>query len=255
MGWLALTRDVSPGLADCELTHLPRTRIDVERARAQHQAYERCLEELGCSVQRLPAAPELPDAVFVEDTAVVLAELAVLARPGAPSRRPEVAGVAEALREHRRLVRIEAPGSLDGGDVLVSGRRVFVGLSGRTNTAGAEQLASALEPAGYAVSALPVSGCLHLKSAACEVAPGLLLLNPAWADRRAFAGLDAIEVDPAEPFAANALRLDATLVYPAAFVRTRARLERHGLTLRTVEADELAKAEGGVTCCSILVRL
>ena len=250
---LALVRPVSDSLADCELTHLERVPIDVGRAREQHRAYVELLAELGCTIEWLPAAPGSPDAVFVEDTAVVVGEVAVVARPGAASRHREIDAVAAALAGRRPLARIEAPGTLDGGDVLRVGRRVFVGRSARSDASGRDQLRAILEPHGYTVEAVTVTGCLHLKSAATEVADGTLLLHPDWLDTTPFAGLDLVAVDPAEPFAANALRLDATVVLPAAFPRTRRRLESHGIEVRPVAADELAKAEGGVTCCSILV--
>jgi dimethylargininase len=250
---IALTRPVSPSLARCELTHLAREPIDVGRAAAQHAAYEETLRALGCDVRHLPAAPDHPDAVFVEDTAVVLEEAAVITRPGAASRRDEVDEVARVLAAFRPLFSIAAPGTLDGGDVLVVGRVVFVGLSARTNAEGAAQLARVIEPLGYAVRTLAVSECLHLKSAATAAAPGTVLLNPGWVDARAFAAFERIEVDPSEPFGANVVDAGAALVYAAAFPRTRERLERHGLSVRTVEMDELAKAEGAVTCCSLLL--
>ncbi len=248
----AITREVSPGIARCELTHVPRTPIDLQRARAQHTAYVACLAGLGCRVLTLPAAPELPDSVFVEDAAVVLDELAVLTRPGAESRRGEVAAVAAALRPYRRLASIVAPATVDGGDVLHVGRRLFVGLSSRSNVAAVEQMRALLEPYGYTVLGVPVAGCLHLKSAVTQVADGLLLVNRDWVDGNAFPGLKLVEVHPAEPFAANALLVGQALVYPAAFPRTRARLEAHGLAVHTVDVSELAKAEGAVTCCSLI---
>lgn len=254
MALLALTRAVSPGLAACELTHLERQAIDAGRAARQHEGYEQALRELGCRVERLPALPDQPDAVFVEDTAVVLDELAVITRPGAASRRAETASAAAALRAHRPLAHLAEPATLDGGDVLVAGRRVFVGLSSRSNAAAVAQLRALLEPHGYAVEGLAITGCLHLKTAVTAVAPGLLLLNPAWVDPRALGALDWLAVDPAEPMAANGLRVGERLLYPAAFPRTRARLEARGLSLRPLELDELAKAEGAVTCCSLLLR-
>ena len=169
---------MSPSLARCELTHLSREFIDVDRARAQHRAYEDGLRALGCDVRRLPTEPDLPDAVFVEDTAVVFDELAVVARPGAPSRRAEVPSVAAALASFRALEEIRPPGTLDGGDVLVLGRDVFVGLSTRTNEDGVGQLRRALVPRGYAVRPLAVRSCLHLKSAVTRVGPSAVLLNP-----------------------------------------------------------------------------
>src|SRR5262245_23966723 len=136
---VALTRDISPALASCELTHLPRVPIDVERARAQHREYEQALAEAGCEVQRLPSSAEMPDSVFVEDIAIVFDELAIVTRPGAESRRIEVQAIADALQKYRRLRCIAAPGTIDGGDVLVVGRRVYVGLSSRTNAEAVRQ--------------------------------------------------------------------------------------------------------------------
>ena len=250
---LAITRAVSPALARCELTHLAREPIDVPGAGAQHAAYERALESLGCRVVSLAAEPDLPDSVFVEDTAVVVDELAVITRPGASSRRPETAAIACALAAYRPLAEIVAPGTLDGGDVLRLGRRVLVGRSGRSNDAGIAQLAALLRPHGYTVEGVSVSGCLHLKSAVTQVAPDAVLLNPAWVDPAVFAGWRAIEVDPSEPYAANALLIGDAAIYPLALPRTAARLERAGVRLVTVDVSELAKAEGAVTCCSIVL--
>jgi dimethylargininase len=254
MPWIALTREISPALQECELTHLAREPIDVERARSQHQAYEAALAELGCAVHRLPAGAEMPDAVFIEDTAVVLDEVAVITRPGAPSRRAETAAVADALTAHRRLVRLDAPARLDGGDVLVVDRSVFVGLSERTNMTGFRQLRDALARHGYTVKTVPVTGCLHLKSAVTSLGGGRLLINRAWVPAEAFAGWELIDVDPEEPYAANALRIGDRVIYPADFPRTRALLEARGIDIVPVPADELARAEGAVTCCSLVFR-
>lgn len=251
---LALTRAVSPGLATCELTHLDRAPIDVATAEAQHAAYERLLESLGCTVRRVAPAPSHPDAVFIEDTAVVLDEVAVVTRPGAASRRGEVEVVAEALAPLRPLQRIEAPGTLDGGDVIVVGRRILVGRTGRSNDAGIAQLRAHVAPFGYTVEGVDVTGCLHLKSAATALDDATVLCNPAWVDPRAFAPLRTLAVDPAEPMAANVVRVGPALVHDAAHARTRAMLEAHGYTVHTTDASELAKAEGAVTCCSILLR-
>lgn len=250
---IAITRKVSASLARCELTHLERSPIDVTRAAAQHEAYERTLAALGCAVVSLPEEPELPDAVFVEDTAVVVDEVAVITRPGAASRRAETASVAAVLARYRPVVTITAPGTLDGGDVLRLGRRLFVGVSGRTDGAGIGQLRAALAPYGYTVEAVPVHGCLHLKSAVTQVAPDAVLVNPAWVDPRTFAGFAPIPIDPGEPFAANALLLGDAVVYPEAFPATAAALARAGVALATVDVSELAKAEGAVTCCSLIL--
>jgi dimethylargininase len=250
---VALTREVSPAIDRCELTHLPRTTIDVDLARRQHRQYEECLAGLGCAVRRLPAAPELPDAVFVEDTCLVLDELAVITRPGAASRRFEMPAVAEAVRAYRPLRFIRPPGTLDGGDVLRLGRRLFAGLSSRTNEAGIDQLRAHLAPHGYTVEAVSFTGCLHLKTAATVVGGNSVLVNRSWVDPSIFGRVTAIDIDPAEPFGANALLVGETVVYHAAFPGTQKRLEEHGLTVVAIEVSELAKAEGGVTCCSLII--
>jgi dimethylargininase len=249
---IALTREVSASIGRCELTHLSREPIDVERARAQHGAYEDALRSIGCDVRRLRPEPEMPDAVFVEDAAVVLGEVAVVTRPGAASRRGEVPSVAEALASYRDLAHIEPPATLDGGDVLVIGKSVFVGLSARTNEQGVRQLAGAVEPRGYTVRSLSVLSCLHLKTAVTRVGPRTVLLNGEWVDAAAFAAFERIEVHRDEPWAANALEVGGAVLHPAAYPRTRDRLRRHGLDVREVDVSELARAEGGVTCCSLV---
>ena len=269
---IAITREVSPNISRCVLTHLGRETIDVKVAQAQHRQYELCLAALGCQVRTLSAEPELPDAVFVEDTAIVLDELAIIARPGDESRRLETASVADALRPYRPLSFIEPPGTIDGGDVLHVGRRLLIGLSHRSNAAGIEQMRGLLAPFGYIVQPVPVQGCLHLKSAVTLVAKNTLLINRDWVDSSAFGPrhpsdpsqdamsadvpsgeISFIDVDPAEPFAANALLVGDTVIYPAAYSATCRRLLQRGLSVQTVDVSELAKAEGGVTCCSLLL--
>jgi dimethylargininase len=249
---IALTRPVSASISACELTHLDRQPIDLERARAQHHRYEETLAELGCQIERLPEEPDLPDAVFVEDAAVVLDELAIITRPGAASRRPETRTVARALGQYRPLATIEPPGTLDGGDVLHVGRTFYVGLSQRSNRSGIEQMRDLLTPLGYIVRCVPVQGCLHLKSAVTRVAEETLLINRDWIDGEAFPQLDLVDIDPLEPYAANALTIDGAVIYAAAYPRTRERLEARGISVQAVDVSELAKAEGAVTCCSLV---
>lgn len=249
---LALTRPVSPSITRCELTHLGRAPIDLARAEAQHAAYEQALRDLGCHVVRVAGAADLPDAVFVEDTAVVLDGVAVITRPGAASRRPEIGPVAEALTRYRELRWIVEPGTLEGGDVLCAGRTLFVGRSSRSNDAGIRQLSDHVSPFGYTVVPVTVRDCLHLKSAVTLAAPDTFLLQPAWVARGWFGAAAVIEVDPHETFAANALLAGDGVIYPAAFPRTRERLEAHGVRVVTVDVSELAKAEGAVTCCSLV---
>ena len=252
--YLAITREISPAIEQCELTHLERTPIDIVRARAQHEVYEAALRELGCEVVRLPAGPDMPDSVFIEDTAVVLDELAVITRPGAESRRVETGAVATALRSHRPVAAILAPGTLDGGDVQRIGRTLYVGVGYRSNDAGAAQLRALVGSQGYSVEAVRFTGCLHLKSAISLVADDLLLINPDWVDPTVFDGCRTMRVDPAEPYAANAVLLGDSIIYPEEYVRTLSRIETAGVRVRTVPAGELAKAEGAVTCCSLILR-
>lgn len=249
---IALTRSVPRAIERCELTHLVRVPIDWERAVRQHAAYEQALRDLGCRVERLPETPDLPDSVFVEDTAVVVEQLAIIARPGVESRRAEVETAAAALGPYRRLAFIEPPGTLDGGDVLVTPARVFVGASARTNAEGARRLAEILAPIGYDVTSVPIRNCLHLKSAVTLASHATLLLNPDWIDAAIFGGFTLVHVDPAEPSAANVLRVGRRVLCAAEYPRTRARLEAAGLETCAVEASELAKAEGGLTCCSVI---
>ena len=252
MARIALTRKVGDAIGRCELTHVVRKPIDVVLAHVQHAAYEDALRELGCRVERVPAAPDCPDSVFIEDTAVVLDELAVITRPGAPSRRAETSAVAHSLQTYRPIVTIEAPGTLDGGDVLTIGRTLFVGQTERSNADGIEQMRRLLVPRGYSVIGVPVDGCLHLKSAVTQVAEETLLIQPSWIDASTFAGFELIEVDPSERHAANALRIGDRIVYPTAFPKTARRIEARGMKVHTVDVSELAKAEGAITCCSLV---
>jgi len=264
---IAITRGVSARIGACELTHLERQPIDVDLARAQHRAYEETLARLGCRVESLPALDDLPDSVFVEDVAIVLDEVAVITRPGAESRRPETDAISPTLAGYRPLTFIQPPGTLDGGDVLRLGKRVFVGRSGRSSESGIAQLRGLLAPYGYAVTAVPIRGCLHLKSAVTEAAPGVVLVNPQWVDPAAFipsgvieVGPSAfspaavIEIDPGEPAAANGLLIGSRLIYPSSFPGTRRRLEAAGVDVVPVDVSELQKAEGAVTCCSLIFR-
>ena len=250
---IAIVRDINPELGRCELSFVPRQTIDIERARKQHRAYCAALSAMGCRVIELPAPAGLPDAVFVEDTALVFDELAVLTRPGAISRQPEVAGIAEALAPLRRLVALQAPATLDGGDVLRIGKAIFVGQSARSNAEGIGQLRAAVADFGYTVTAVPTRDCLHLKSAVTGVADGVVLVQPAWVDRSAFAAYEQIEIDATEEHAANVLRIGNGLIYPTSFPRTLERLQQRGLSVTTVDVSELQKAEGAVTCCSLIV--
>jgi dimethylargininase len=249
---IAITRQVSPAINQCELTNLERSPIDLVRARSQHHNYEEALRGLHVTVQSLPEEPSLPDSVFVEDAAVVLDECAILTRPGAESRQPEVESIAMALAPYRRLYPVKAPGTLDGGDVLAVGKTIFVGISSRSNQAAIDQMAAFLNPYGYSIKGIQVTGCLHLKSAVTLVSDDTLLINPAWADNANFHGMNFIEIDSSEKYAANALLVGDSLLYQPAYPRTLERLEAQGIHPVLVDESELGKAEGALTCCSLI---
>lgn len=249
----ALVREVSPTISDCELSFFERKPVDVFLAIEQHRGYIRALERHGCVIEHLPPLAGHPDAVFVEDTAVISGEVAIVTRPGAESRRDETATVAEALARYRTVVTIDEPGTMDGGDVLRVEKRFFIGRSQRTNRAAIEQFRSIVTPFGYDVAEVAVTGCLHLKSAATYAGRDTLVINPEWIDLTPFHGLDFIEVDRAEPFAANVLRLGDTLLTSASYPRTRARLEHAGFPTDAVANSELEKAESALTCMSLIM--
>lgn len=249
----AITRETNVAIGNCELTFADRVEIDSDLVLQQHQQYQAALASLGCQIVSVPTEPGLADSVFIEDTAIVLDEMAVLCRPGAASRRPEVAGVAAVLKNYRTLAAIESPGTVDGGDLLRVGKTIFAGLSTRTNQEGIEQLRRLVADYGYAVEAVATTQCLHLKSAVSEVAPGVLLINPDWVSTAIFSDYELIEVSADEAHAANALRIGNSLIYPSTFSRTLEILTRRGIDVTTVDISELQKAEGAVTCCSLIV--
>jgi dimethylargininase len=249
---IALVRDVSPRLADCVLTHVSRTPVDADLAAAQHDVYCEVLRSLGARVERVTPLPACPDGVFVEDLAVVLDELAVIARPGAPSRTSETASVAAALAAYRPLATLSEDSYLEGGDVMVAGRSIYVGRSTRTNDAGIDELRLLAAPLGYTVTAVDLAGCLHLKSACTFVPPDIVLANPDWVSPGIFRDLTIVMVAPDEPYAANTITLGGVTLVGAAFPQTAAILERRGAKTRAVDLSELAKAEGALTCSSLI---
>lgn len=249
---IAITRQVSPAINRCELTHIAREPIDYERACAQHKQYEDALRSLGTDIISLNAEADLPDSVFVEDVALVLDECAVMLYPGAASRRPEVASVEKALVPYREIFRIQPPGTVDGGDILRVDRTIYVGLSSRSTEDAIKQIKAILEPRGYQIQGVNVTGCLHLKSAVTQVSEDTLLINPQWVSKEAFPNMRFIEVDPSEPYAANAVLVNDAIIYSSSFPKTRAKLQAAGIRIVIVDANELAKAEGAVTCCSLI---
>ena len=256
MGGKAFTRDVSPRLADCALTHLERVPIDAARARVQHEAYEAALRAAGMEVTRLPDLPDDPDGVFVEDTALILDGHAIITRPGAASRADEVGSTAAGLDGHFEIHRIER-GHVDGGDVLRIGKTLHVGLSSRTNAAGVSNLKDIVGSFGFNVVAADLRDCLHLKTAATlagrDAAGKLVLLyNSKALDPAQFAGVEPMAVDEDEPEAANVLWVGDRIIMPTGNPKTAARLRDRGIAVIEVEVSELQKAEAGVTCMSLI---
>ncbi len=248
----AITRKVSSSLPNCELNFIERKPIDMERARAQHHAYESLLERLGVKVNSLPEERDLPDSMFVEDPAIVLDEVAVICTLGTETRRKEAASLAAAIEPYRKLAHVKLPGMLEGGDVLRVGKKIFVGFTQRSNAEGIRQLAVITEHYGYDLTAVPVTGCLHLKSAVTYLGRNTLLGNRAWFHSNRFEGFDWVDVDPAEPHAGNALTIGESIVFPASFPKTRARIEAKGFRVELLDISELQKAESGLTCSSLL---
>jgi dimethylargininase len=248
----AITRKVSSSLANCELSFIERKPIDLERARAQHHAYEALLEKMGAKVISLPEERDLPDSMFVEDPAIVLEEVAIICPLGTETRRKEAVSLAAAVEPYRKLAYVKLPGMLEGGDVLRIGKKLFVGLTQRSNAEGIRQLAVITEHYGYNLTAVPVTGCLHLKSAVTYLGRNTLLGNRSWFHWKRFEGFDWVDVDPEEPHAGNALAIGESIVFPASFPKTLARIEAKGFRVESLDISELQKAESGLTCSSLL---
>lgn len=224
---------------------------DLSRMLAQHAAYANALRALGLEVELLEPLAGFPDAYFVEDVAVVVPELAVVTRPGALSRRGEADAIGPVLARHRPLARLEEPATLDGGDVLIAGRNVFIGLSARTNEEGATQLARLLEPHGYRARTVPVRSGLHLKSSVSWLGDETLLIGERLAGRPEFRAFRRLVVEPAEEAACNTLLLNGTLLTPGGFAKTRRQLEGTGLPVVELDVSEARKMDGGLTCMSL----
>jgi dimethylargininase len=249
----AFVRPVSPSLVSCALTFIARQPIDIARAESQHAAYCDVLRQAGVVLDVLPPAPDLPDAVFVEDAAVVLDDLIVITRPGTDTRRDETVSAAALLADAAPLSFIREPGTLDGGDVLRIGRDLFVGTGGRSNRDGIDQLAAIAARIGYRVTAVPVRGCLHLKTAVTALDETTVLIHPAHVDRAVFAAYEAVEADAGEPSGANVLALNERIIAAASAPRTRDAIGKRGYDVDTLDMSEFEKAEAGLTCLSILV--
>lgn len=249
---VALTHMISPAIARCELSFIERIPIDYDRAVKEHDAYCSLLRDCGLRVMELTVNSAYPDSTFIEDTAVVVDEIAVMACMGAESRRGEVPGIETVLSTYRTIDRIRPPATLEGGDVLRAGGKVFVGITPRTNTAGVNSLKAILEPFGYQVIPVTVKDCLHLKSACTAIDDDTVLVNPHWVDLDPFKGFHAISVPEDEPWAANTLLIDNTVCMHAGFRKTIDIVRTRGFQVKTVDISELLKAEAGMTCSSVI---
>lgn len=250
---VAFVRRPASSLVHCEVTHVIRKDIDLPSAFRQHQEYCRAVQNMGVTVEKLPPEESFPDAACIEDNAVILPELAVVASMGTASRRGEPALLGSVLSQRRRLLHVLPPATIEGGDVFRVGRTLYVGASSRTNRAGVNALRGVVEPLGYGVVLLTIRGCLHLKTACTPLDDDTLLVNPDWLDVNALKTFRLVSVPPEEPFAANVLRLPAGILGNAAHPRTLELIHAHGCAVTGVELTEFSKAEAGPTCLSLIV--
>ncbi|CAN5319420.1 arginine deiminase family protein [soil metagenome] len=249
---VALTHVPSPHMQAGLRTYLARTEIDPELARKQHVALRRLLSRRGALVRTLDDNRTLPDCAFVEDTAVVLDEVAILSPMGAPQRQHELPVLLKELQKYREVERLEAPAKLEGGDVLRIGRKLLVGISSRTDVAGFKGLREIVQRFGYETSAIPVRGSLHLKTACTALDDHTLLINPVWLDTTLLGGFELVPVPEQEPWAANVLPIGGAICLSSAHPRTAERIQQRGLVVETIDLSEFAKAEAGITCLSLL---
>jgi dimethylargininase len=252
--WLGITHIPSPSLEQGERTFVGHDAIDGKLAKRQHEQYCDALRRCGVDVVTLDVNRDMPDCVFVEDTAVVLDEIAVMMSPGAESRRGEPAGIEAALRAHREIARVSLPGTIDGGDVVRAGKDIYVGQSARTNVEGIDALREIVKPFGYSVTGIPVHECLHLKSACSTLPDGRFLVNRNWIDVSPLPADKLVQVPDAEQWAGDVLVIDNNVIASDAFPETIERLARARFDVVPVSVSEFAKAEGGVTCMSLVFR-
>lgn len=248
---VALTHSVSPAICNCELTYRDREPIDYDRAVEQHAGYCQLIRTCGAQVVELHVNGDYPDSTFIEDTAVVVDEIAVMANIGVPSRQGEVDGIAAEMARFREVTHVQSPATLDGGDVLIVGKDVFVGRSARTNDAGIASLTQILGQFGYRILPVKLKDCLHLKSACTALDHETLLINSKWFDPEPFQRFRMIHVPEHEPWAANVLEIGGTILMHSGFIKTIDLVADLGYTVMSTDISELLKAEAGMTCSSI----
>lgn len=248
-----ITRTPSSSIVNCELTYLDRAPIQFDLAQHQHDAYCQIIRDCGAEVVTLPAMDDFPDSVFVEDNAIIFDELAVLTLPGALSRRGEIARIAPEISKYRAVKSFTFPVTIEGGDVLKNGKKVYVGQSTRTNAAGLKALQGLLEPYGYTVIGVSVHGCLHLKTGCTFITPETMLINSEWVDTEVFKPYHQLEVDHSEIWSANALTINGTTLMTKNSPRTIEKVDRLGCPVVAVDISEFEKAEAGLTCMSLVI--
>jgi dimethylargininase len=250
----ALTRGVSQNIGSCELTYKERETIDAGKAERQLQAYNNLLMSWGIDFLTLPGNQDYPDCCFVQDTAVVLDEVCIVANMGAASRRGETSVVEKVLRLYRKIEHIASPATLDGGDVVQFGRRLFVGLSRRTNRQGMECLRRIVDQFGYTVEPVEVNGGLHLTTGCGIIDDETVLLNPRWLNASAFTSLRQLHVPETEPWAANTIRVNEAVCLEANAPRTFDLVVPYVKNLDTIDISEFRKAEGSLSCLSLIFK-
>ena len=248
----AITHKVSPLIDKCELTFIDRSPIDLPLATRQHDYYCAVLEKLGVTVSKLSGNESYPDSCFVEDTAIVVDELAVICSMGVSSRRGETNLIERELSKYRGIVHITLPATIEGGDVLRVGKKIFVGQSGRTNIEGVQELKRLLEPYGYRVVPMRTKGSLHLKSACTAIDDETVFVNPDWVEVDALKGFNLMYTPAEEPWSANVVRVGAAVCIQAGFPRAAELIGSVAERVEIIDTSELRKAEAGLTCSSII---
>ncbi len=253
-GLIAITHLPSPNMQHGERTYADDDVVDNAVALRQHKAYRDALRSCGANVVVLDVYRSMPDCVFVEDTSLILDEVAVMMSPGAESRRGEPIGIEPALREYRAIERVVLPATIDGGDIVRAGRDLYVGASPRTNAAGIDSLREIVKQYGYSVTAVPVHGCLHLKTACSALPDGRFLVNANWIDTSPLPRARLVQVPESEQWSGDVLAIDDKIIASDAFPETLALLESAAAVVLPVTVSEYAKVEGGVTCLSLVFR-
>ncbi len=227
-------------------------RPDHQKALVQHADYIEALKECGLHVTVLPADEDFPDSTFVEDAALITPHCAILTRPGAPSRTLEIQSIFLTLREfYEKVEKIEAPGNVEAGDIMMVGDHYYIGLSERTNQAGAEQMIAILQRFGMQGSVVDLAEVLHLKTGLGYLENNNLLACGEFLSKPEFQQYNLLEVDPEESYAANSVWINDTVLTPAGFPKTTALIESAGYAVRQVHVSEFQKLDGGLSCLSL----